>query len=190
MPGGANGKEPAGQCRRHKRWGFSPWVGKIPWRRTWQHTPAWEGGVQAVGLQSLTPLKELSTQHLSKTKPVDEVMLYLFIMAMMTVSFCQGQRFEEDKQSPKCTWSSVFCQKRTPRGDSFSKFMLKVCLHHRLSPPLSSSSPQSLLSELHDITSNCLYLHWLFSIPLHIDYKILLLVWKGWKKNGEESLPP
>ena len=146
--------------------------------------------VQAIGLQSLTPLKELSTQHLSKTKPVDEVMLYLFIMAIMTVSFCQGQRFEEDKQSPKCTCSSVFCQKRTPRGDSFSKFMLKVCLHHRLSPPLSSSSPQSLLSELHDITSNCLYLHWLFSIPLHIDYKILLLVWKGWKKNGEESLPP
>ena len=22
-----------GQCRRHKRWGFSPWVGKIPWSR-------------------------------------------------------------------------------------------------------------------------------------------------------------
>ena len=24
------------QCRRH---GFDPWVGKIPWRRTWQPTP-------------------------------------------------------------------------------------------------------------------------------------------------------
>ena len=65
--------------------------------------PLQPGGVQAIGLQSLTPLKELSTQHLSKTKPVDEVMLSLFIMAIMIVSFCQGQRFEEDKQSPKCT---------------------------------------------------------------------------------------
>ena len=28
--GGAGGKEPACQCRRHKRLGLDPWVGKIP----------------------------------------------------------------------------------------------------------------------------------------------------------------
>ena len=33
LPGGASGKEPACQCRRHKRCRFDPWVGKIPWRR-------------------------------------------------------------------------------------------------------------------------------------------------------------
>ena len=27
---------PTYQFRRHKRWGFSSWVGKIPWRRKWQ----------------------------------------------------------------------------------------------------------------------------------------------------------
>ena len=26
----------AGGCKRH---GFSPWVGKMPWRRLWQPTP-------------------------------------------------------------------------------------------------------------------------------------------------------
>ena len=31
----ASGKESACQCRRHKRQGFNPWVGKIPWRRVW-----------------------------------------------------------------------------------------------------------------------------------------------------------
>ena len=31
--GGASGKEPAGQCRRLKRQGFNPWVGKIPQKR-------------------------------------------------------------------------------------------------------------------------------------------------------------
>ena len=36
---GGNNKEPACQCRRHKRCGFDPWVGKIPWRRAWQPTP-------------------------------------------------------------------------------------------------------------------------------------------------------
>ena len=40
LPGGANGKESACQCRRHKKRGFDTWVGKIPWRRTWQSTPA------------------------------------------------------------------------------------------------------------------------------------------------------
>ena len=33
FPSGASGKEPACQCRRCKRPGFNPWVGKIPWRR-------------------------------------------------------------------------------------------------------------------------------------------------------------
>ena len=33
FPGGASGKEPSCQCRRYKRHGFDPWVGKIPWRR-------------------------------------------------------------------------------------------------------------------------------------------------------------
>ena len=37
--GGANGKEPPCQCRRNKRCGFDPWVGKMPWRRAWPPTP-------------------------------------------------------------------------------------------------------------------------------------------------------
>ena len=39
-----SGKESACQCRRHKRCGFSSWVGKIPWRRTWQPTPVFSPG--------------------------------------------------------------------------------------------------------------------------------------------------
>ena len=35
FPGSANGKESACQYRRLKRWGFDPWVMKIPWRRKW-----------------------------------------------------------------------------------------------------------------------------------------------------------
>ena len=33
------GKEPAHQCWRHKRPRFDPWIGKIPWRRSWHPTP-------------------------------------------------------------------------------------------------------------------------------------------------------
>ena len=37
--GGANRKEPAWKCRRHKGSKFSVQVGKIPWRRAGQPTP-------------------------------------------------------------------------------------------------------------------------------------------------------
>ena len=35
---GASGKELTCQCRRCKRHGFDPWVGKSPWSRKWQHS--------------------------------------------------------------------------------------------------------------------------------------------------------
>ena len=44
FPGGTSGKEPDCQCRRHKRRGFDPWVGKILWRRKWQSTPVFLSG--------------------------------------------------------------------------------------------------------------------------------------------------
>ena len=57
--GGASGEEPACQCRRCKRLGFSPWVGKIPlekemathscvlaWRIPWTEEP---GKLQSMG---------------------------------------------------------------------------------------------------------------------------------------------
>ena len=73
FPGGASGKEPACQCRRHKRNRFDPWVGKIPWRRAWQSIPvfllenpmdrgAWQATVHRVA-KNQTRLKQPSTKH-------------------------------------------------------------------------------------------------------------------------------
>ena len=63
FPGGASGKELACQCRKHKRHGINPWIGKIPWMRAWQTTPvflpgqfSWKedpGSLQPVGSQSV-----------------------------------------------------------------------------------------------------------------------------------------
>ena len=41
---GASSKGPACQCRRFKRCGFKPWVGKIPQSRKWQPTPVFLPG--------------------------------------------------------------------------------------------------------------------------------------------------
>ena len=56
LPGGASGKEPACQCRRHKRCRFDPWVGKIPWRRVCQPTAVFLPG-QSHGQRSLAGLQ-------------------------------------------------------------------------------------------------------------------------------------
>ena len=39
FPGGNSGKESTRKCRRHKRPGFDPRIGKISWRKAWQPTP-------------------------------------------------------------------------------------------------------------------------------------------------------
>ena len=39
-----SGKKIHLQCRSHRRPGFDPWVGKIPWRRKWQPTPVFLPG--------------------------------------------------------------------------------------------------------------------------------------------------
>ena len=52
FPGGAGGKEPTCQCRRHKRYGFGPWVWRIPSRRAWQPTSVFLPG-ESLGQRSL-----------------------------------------------------------------------------------------------------------------------------------------
>ena len=64
-------KNPPANVLRHNRHGFDLWVGKIPWRKTWQPTQysclenpmdrgAWQAIVHRVA-QSRTQLKQLST---------------------------------------------------------------------------------------------------------------------------------
>ena len=57
FPGGTSDKEPACQCRRHKRCGFDPWVRKVPCRRKWQSNPVFLLG-ESHGQRSLAGYKE------------------------------------------------------------------------------------------------------------------------------------
>ena len=66
FPGGTSGKEPACQCRRHKRWGFSSWVGEIPWRRAWQPTPVFLPG-ESHGQRSLVSYSPWGPNELDTT---------------------------------------------------------------------------------------------------------------------------
>ena len=72
---GTSGKDSTCQYRRHKRCGFDPWVGKIPWRWKWHPTPvflpenpmdggAWQATVHGIA-KSQTRLSDF-TLHFSK----------------------------------------------------------------------------------------------------------------------------
>ena len=52
LPRCLSGKEPTCQRRRHKRYRFHPWVGKIPWRRKRKSTPIFLPG-ESHGWRSL-----------------------------------------------------------------------------------------------------------------------------------------
>ena len=68
-PGGTNGlkkkKQPVCQCRKHKRSGFDPWVGKIPWRRAWQSSPIFLSG-ESHWQRSLAGYSPLSCKELQR----------------------------------------------------------------------------------------------------------------------------
>jgi len=52
FPGGASGKESASQCKRCKRYRFSPWARKLPWKRAWEPMPVFLPG-ESHGQRSL-----------------------------------------------------------------------------------------------------------------------------------------
>ena len=76
VPGGAVGKESACQCRRHKRCGFNPWIGKIPWNRKWQPTPALLPG-KFHGQRSLVGYSPWDCKELDMIEHTDQMHIHM-----------------------------------------------------------------------------------------------------------------
>ena len=97
FPNSSAGKEPACQCRIHKRHKFDPWIGKIPWRRKWQPTPvsclensmdsgAWWATVHGV-TKSQTWLSAL-THTYTHTLPYCSAISLLGIYSLRNKNWC------------------------------------------------------------------------------------------------------
>ena len=67
LPRWLSGKESTCQCRRCKRCGFDPWVGKVPWRRKWQSAPVFLPG-KFHGQRSLAGYSPLGHKELNMTE--------------------------------------------------------------------------------------------------------------------------
>ena len=73
---GASGKELTCQCRRHKRFGFSPWVRKIPWKRAWQPTPVFLPG-ESHGQRSLVGYCPWSHKELDTAEATQYISMHI-----------------------------------------------------------------------------------------------------------------
>ena len=63
----SSSKECACQCRRHKWYRFNPWVGTIPWRRSWQPTLVFLPG-ESSGQRSLVGYSPQGHKELDMTE--------------------------------------------------------------------------------------------------------------------------
>ena len=73
--------------QKHKRYGFNPWVGKMPWRREWHPTPVFLPGKfheqrslashSPWGCKELDTTEQLSTSGNNKTKQMTILRSYL-----------------------------------------------------------------------------------------------------------------
>ena len=68
LPKWHRGKESACQCRRRKRHGFDPWVGKLPWRRN-GNTPVFLPG-KSHGPRGLAGYSPLGCKESDTTEPL------------------------------------------------------------------------------------------------------------------------
>ena len=67
FPGGASGEESTSQWKKHRRRGFHPSVGKIPWRRAQQPTPRFLPG-KSHGQRSLAGYSSLGCKESDPTE--------------------------------------------------------------------------------------------------------------------------
>ena len=67
LPRWYSGKESTCQCRRCRRRGFDPWLGKISWRRKWQPTLVFLPG-KSHGQRSLAAYTPWGCEELDTTE--------------------------------------------------------------------------------------------------------------------------
>ena len=115
-PGGLDGKESACSARGP---GFSPWVGKIPWRRAWQPTPEFwpgespwteePGGLQSTGSQRVG--HDWATEHTAQPQAwgiISNQKCQFLLFAFLFFSFYspEPRRWDQQRGLEEIMWVS------------------------------------------------------------------------------------
>ena len=129
FPDGPVGKESPCQRRRH---GFSPWVGKIPWRRKWQLTPALLLE-KAHGQRSLVGYmpwgcKRVEHDLVTKQQQTNDGLPSLDPFFPLKTGFLiEKMRIQLSPPLKHSRWNKSFCNiNETSRSQSYSRIFMSV----------------------------------------------------------------
>ena len=156
LPRWHNGKESSCQCRRCKRLGFNPCVGKIPWRREWQPAPVFLPGEfhgQTMGSQSRTPLRESDTHQNGRQTPS------IIKMDFSKYSHSWSERYDSVPWNTCEAGISTLCHGCGSLSAGSVHGAAGISGHHLCAAP-SPPGPQS--SEFSDLQ------HWGVEVPLYV----------------------
>ena len=97
-------KETACQCRRY---GFDPWIEKIPWRRKWQSTPVFLPG-KSHGQRSLGGLQSMGLQRVTQDLVTPQHLYYSTAGTSTTIPATTSPA-PSRRQASICTWPILVC---------------------------------------------------------------------------------
>ena len=123
FPGGTSDKELTCQCRRHKRLGFSLWVGKMPWRRAWQPTQVFLPR-ESHGQRSLVGYSPWGHKWLDTTEATSHLCTKQVEYLFSSVQFSHSVVSDSLRDFPNSCPSSQWCHPTI----SFSVISFSSCL--------------------------------------------------------------
>ena len=124
FPGGASGKEPTCQYRRHKRGGFGPRVREIPWRRAWQPNSVCLPG-KSHGQRKLAGYSPWGHRELDSTEQLTLSLSGASSFLFLGLSFVLMKWWVWTMWSPRCPlvfyhlrvlWCSLPLMERSPKS--------------------------------------------------------------------------
>ena len=150
FPGGASGKNPTCQCRRHKTCGFDPWVRKILWRRAWQPTAvslpgeSWTeepGRLQSMGSQRV------------RQNWATSLSFFLF-------SLCMGYQDWPSRTHivPQVFWEALKGLPSPPKATAKSNGLILVKPLHLYAKHLYAPSLRAIWAFCHLLLESCCFL--------------------------------
>ena len=104
LPSGSTIKNPSAMQETCRRWGFDPWVGKVPWMRKWQPTLVFLPG-KSPWTEEPSPVQSMESQQSDTTEQLNNNSTLFYLEVRIPFSF-QGFKDTNQQHDKSCSLRS------------------------------------------------------------------------------------